>query len=53
MPDEEPSEKTQVAESAECASAEDDFGSSSNTRRNLDQHALIAGTPVRFRESDG
>jgi len=50
---EETSGKTQDAESAECASAETGFDSSSDTLRNRDRLALLAGLPVSFRESNG
>ena len=47
------SDTTQDAERAKCASAKNDFDSESDARRNRDRLSVIAGLPVRFRESDG
>jgi hypothetical protein len=41
------------AKSPERASAENNLDCGSDTLRNRDHLALIAGLPVRFRESDG
>jgi hypothetical protein len=46
-------EKTQNAESAKRASAENDLDCGSDALRDRDHLALIAVLPVRFRESDG
>ena len=46
-------EKTQNAESAKRASVENNLDCGSDTLRNHNHLALIAGLPVRFRESDG
>jgi uncharacterized Zn ribbon protein len=49
---EETSEKTQEAENAERASAENVSDSGSAALRNRDRLALMAGLAVRLRESD-